>query len=121
MSERRDWIAAARQACAGILLFGSVALTLPDAATAGQFSVAPGATVTIDTGERGNYTTIMISNAGAEPGQIRFAALDRVINVPAGGKAEVYEAFGRASTNVTNTGPVPLIVETWYMETFHGP
>jgi hypothetical protein len=103
------------------LLLGSLAVTWPDTAAAGQFSLAPGATTTIDTGERGNYTTVTIRNAGAEAGRLRFAGSGRVVDVPAGGKADIYEAFGRAGTSVSNTGPVPLIVQTRYMETFHGP
>src|SRR3546814_7079699 len=48
----------------GLLLIALAAATPLAAAQAGQTNLKPGASDTVDTGERGNYTTMTIHNLG---------------------------------------------------------
>ncbi|WP_298728610.1 hypothetical protein [uncultured Ferrovibrio sp.] len=100
---------------AALLLAATIPFVPP--AMAGAYQIDPGATVTIDTGERGAYTTIIITNPSATPGRLSLdAPISRIVDVAANGKAEVYETFNRPWISVTNTGDARLRVLTRYME-----
>lgn len=90
-------------------------------AQAGSIVVAPGATGQIDVGDRYSYTTIDITNQGATAGKIEIAG--KTHEVPAGGKIEVYDRFGRGTVGgtyiyVTNTGTTPLHLISRYQMTY---
>ena len=110
-----------RHATRGLLLI-ALAATAPLAARAGETRLAPGASDMMDTGERGNYTTVTIRNPGSQPGRVEFGApLNRTVEVPAGGEISFDVSVGRPAVPVTNNGPVPLRIDTRYLETFRGP
>lgn len=96
-------------------------------AQAGMIQVEPGASSQIDVGDRSNYTTITVSNAGSVAGRLEFGApVNQTVEVPAGGKVELYGAYGRgplgnSSVAVKNSGSVPLRVLSRYQETIRLP
>ncbi|WP_374301390.1 hypothetical protein [Ferrovibrio sp.] len=96
-------------------------------AQAGMVQVEPGAASQIDVGDRSNYTTITISNAGAVAGRLELGApVNQTIEVPAGGKVELYGAYGRGPVSgsyvsLKNSGNVPLHVLSRYQETVRLP
>ena len=95
-----------------------VTMLMASPAKAGGFRIEPGMALRIDTGERQNYTTIIITNPDAMPGRLSLdAPINRVIDVPARGSAEIYGAYGTRSVMVTNTGSSRLEIVTRYMET----
>ena len=103
-----------------LLLALGLAATPP--AQAGMIQVEAGASGQIDVGDRNNYTTITITNTGSVAGRLEFGApVNQVIDVPAGGKAELYGPYGRSSSGpgyvtVRNSGGVPLRVLSRYQE-----
>lgn len=102
-----------------ILAFAILALAVAFPARAGMIEIAPGATGQIDVADRGSYTTITISNSGAAAGRLELGTPPgEVVEVPAGGKVELYGAYGQAGSYVAlkNTGSVPLRVLTRYQE-----
>lgn len=115
-----------RHATRGLLLI-ALAAALPAAlplaaAQAGETRLAPGASDTVDTGERGNYTTVTIRNLGSQPGRVEFGApLNRTVDVPAGGEVSFDASVGRPALPATNRGPTTLRIDTRYLETFRGP
>lgn len=100
-------------------LAAALALTvIAGTAQAGSFDIAPGATAQVDVGDRYNYTTVDIVNRGAAAGRLQFAN-GASVDVPAGGKAQVYDRLGRGArgasyVTVTNAGTTPLRVITSY-------
>lgn len=99
------------------------AVSIAASAQAGTFTVQPGATAQIDVGARDGYTTITVSNAAATAGSLQLPAGAAAVNVPANGKIELYDRYGRgtpgaAYVTVTNTGSVPLSVTSRYQATF---
>jgi hypothetical protein len=106
----------------GLLLIALAATAPLTAAQAGQTHLAPGASDVVDTGERGNYTTMTIQNLGSQPGRVEFGApISRTVDVPAGGQVELYGSYGRPAVQAANRGPTALSITTRYLETFHGP
>lgn len=90
-------------------------------ALAGSIIVAPGASGQIDVGDRYSYTTIDITNQGSATGRIEIAG--KSFDVPAGGKIEVYDRYGRSTyggsyITVTNTGAAPLRLISRYQMTY---
>lgn len=90
-------------------------------ALAGSIVVAPGATGQIDVGDRYSYTTINITNEGGVAGKIEIGG--KTHEVPAGGKIEIYDRYGRSTIGgtyiyVTNTGTVPLHLISRYQMTY---
>ena len=64
-------------------------------AAAGGFRLEPGAATRLDTGERQNYTTVIITNPDAAPGRLTLGApIGRIVEVPARGQVELYGAYG---------------------------
>ena len=104
----------------------AVALALSSAlvhapALAGSIVVAPGATGQIDVGDRYSYTTIDITNDGTTAGKIEIGG--KTHDVPAGGKIEIYDRYGRSTIGgtyiyVTNTGAAPLHLISRYQMTY---
>lgn len=95
----------------------ALAVALP--ARAGMIEIAPGATGQIDVADRGSYTTMTISNSGTMAGRLELGPpASQVVDVPAGGKVELYGAYGQAGSYlaVKNTGSVPLRILTRYQE-----
>ena len=114
-ARQSHWLAAAAAA-------GLAALLATSSALAGGFRLEPGAATRIDTGERQAYTTITISNPDAVAGRLALEApLNQVIDIPAGGRAELYGAYGRSTIAVTNTGGSRLEIVTRYQETWRAP
>lgn len=106
----------------GLLLIALAAAAPLTAAQAGQTDLKPGASDVVDTGERGNYTTMTIHNLGSQPGRVDFGApIGRSVDVPPGGQVELYGSYGRPAVKATNSGQAPLRIITRYMETFRGP
>jgi hypothetical protein len=105
------------------LMLAALAVAVPlGAARAGQTRLEPGAADTVDTGERGNYTTMTIRNLGGAPGSVVFGApIGRTVTVPAGGSVELNGAYGRPGVAARNSGPTSLTITTRYMETVRGP
>jgi len=108
-------------AIGGLLLL--LLATLPALpAAAGQTLLEPGASDSIDTGERGNYTTVTIRNLGDQPGRVDFdAPIGRSVEVPAGGEVALYGNYGRPAVRAVNRGPTRLRIVTRYMESFRAP
>ncbi len=104
----RNSLAASLFAVATLALVGAMP------AQAGNYTLAPGATTRIDVADRSGFTTITILNGSASPGSLQIPAGGATVAVPANGKAELYERYGRASILVTNTGSVPLQVNSRY-------
>lgn len=99
-----------------ILVLG---LAVAPPARAGMVEITPGASVQIDVADRGSYTTITISNAGAAAGRLELGTPPgQIVEVPAGGKVELYGAYGQGGSYVVvkNSGGVPLRVLTRYQE-----
>ena len=63
-----------RHARHGLLLVALMAALPLAAARAGQTLLDPGASGTIDTGERGNYTATTIYDLGDQAGRVEFGA-----------------------------------------------
>lgn len=104
-----------------VAAFLVVAMTA--SAQAGTFTVQPGATTQIDVGARDGYTTITVSNTANIAGSLQLPAGAAVVSVPANGKVELYDRYGRgmpgaAYVTVTNTGSVPLNVTSRYQATY---
>jgi hypothetical protein len=111
-----------RHARHGLLLVALMAALPLAAARAGQTLLDPGASGTIDTGERGNYTATTIYNLGDQAGRVEFGApIDQVIEVPAGGQVELNGNYRRPAVQATNRGPTRLRILTRYFETVRGP
>lgn len=110
---------------AALMLAAGLMAALP--AQAGMIQVEPGATGQIDVGDRSNYTTIIISNAGNAAGRLELGApVDQVIEVPAGGRVELYGTYGHSAAGsnyvaVKNSGSVALRLLSRYQETFRRP
>lgn len=97
------------------------AVSIAASAQAGSFTVQPGTTAQIDVGARDGYTTITVSNAATAAGSLQLPA--GTVSVPANGKVELYERYGRgapgaAYVTVTNTGSVPLQIISRYQATY---
>lgn len=101
-----------------------LALTVAQPARAGMIEIAPGATGQIDVADRGSYTTITISNSGTTAGRLELGMPPgQIVEVPAGGKVELYGAYGQSGSYVAvkNSGSVPLRVLTRYQERIRLP
>lgn len=97
----------------------TLTLALAQPARAGMIEVAPGASGQIDVADRGSYTTITISNSGTAAGRLELGTSPaQIVEVPAGGKVELYGAYGQSGSYVAvkNSGSVPLRVLTRYQE-----
>ncbi len=99
------------------------ALSLAVSAQAGSFTVPPGTTAPIDVAARDGYTTITVSNTAATAGSLQLPAGGAVVSVPANGKVELYDRYGRgtpgaAYVTLSNTGSVPLQVISRYQATY---
>jgi hypothetical protein len=118
----RGWLSI--MTLAGALVLG---LLFAPAVRAGMIEVAPGATRQIDVGDRYNYTTITITNAGAAAGRLEFGTpVDQAVDVPDSGSIELYGRYGRSPTGgnyvtVKNSGSVPLRILSRYQETVRSP
>ncbi|WP_341899209.1 hypothetical protein [Ferrovibrio terrae] len=112
---------ASRLALAAVFAIGLAA-----AAQAGTITVAPGATAKLDVGDRYGYTTITVVNASGSAGSLQLPAGSSAITVPAGGKVELYDRYGRGASgaayvDVTNSGSVPLTLTSRYQTSYPAP
>lgn len=112
---------ASRLALAAVLATGLAA-----AAQAGTITVAPGATAKLDVGDRYGYTSITVVNASSSAGSLQLPAGSSAMTVPAGGKIELYDRYGRGASgaayvSVTNSGSVPLTLTSRYQTSYPAP
>jgi hypothetical protein len=102
------------------------AFVLAAPAQAGSLTLAPGATGQIDVGDRYGYTAITVINAAGTAGSLQIPAGGASIAVPANGRTELYDRYGRGASGaayvtVTNTGSVPLQLISRYQATYPAP
>lgn len=102
------------------------ALLLAAPAMAGSIEVAPGATARIDVGDRSGHTTLVLTNRGTAATAVELGApLNRAVELPPGGRVEIYERMsggGLGSTlSLTNRGPAPVRAVSRYAETLRLP
>lgn len=92
-------------------VFAAMLLAVAGPALAGSIEVAPNQTAQIDVGSRDSYTSITVTNRGAEAGRLEIAGT--AVAVPANGQVELYDRYGRNTrgpsyVTVTNSGTSPL-------------